>query len=171
MYMQDHTGRDIAANISNLSVDTSGLVKDTTVQTTNSKLDDIKTAINNISSAISPAASNVTYDNATSGLSASNVQAAIDELAGEKQDNLTGGGITSGDLNNFRKTINLWLAGLNNFSNAPISSGYGVLEVIECSPTTTLQRFTQYASSGTNMCRTYVRYYTNNQWYTWIQTY
>lgn len=80
MYMQDHTGRDIAANISNLSVDTSGLMTDATGQ-------DIVTAINNLH--MSPAAANVTYDNAVSSLSADNVQDAIDELSGDKLNNIT----------------------------------------------------------------------------------
>lgn len=80
MYMQDHTGRDIAANISNLSVDTSGLMTDATGQ-------DIVTAINNLH--MSPAAADVTYDNTVSALSADNVQDAIDELSGDKLNNIT----------------------------------------------------------------------------------
>lgn len=41
---------------------------------------DIVTAINNLGGAISPNASNVTFDNTGTGLSASNVQAAIAEI-------------------------------------------------------------------------------------------
>ncbi len=41
---------------------------------------DIKTAINALANAISPAAANVTFDNTGTGLSASNVQAAIAEI-------------------------------------------------------------------------------------------
>lgn len=44
----------------------------------------IATAITGLSGAISPAASNVTYDNTDSTLSASNVKAALDELDDEK---------------------------------------------------------------------------------------
>lgn len=164
MYMQNDTGQSIATAIGNIDVDTSALMKDITGQA-------IVTAINNISSAISPAASNVTYNNTSSGLSATNVQAAVDELSGEKQDNLAGGGISSGDLNNYRKTINLWLNGLNNITNGPVTSGYGMLEVIAFSATIILQRFTQFATSGATMGRTYIRYYGNNQWYSWIQIY
>lgn len=77
MYMQNDTGQAIASAIGNIEVDTSALMKDTTGQA-------IVTAINNISGAISPSADNVTYDNTASGLSASNVQAAVDELESEK---------------------------------------------------------------------------------------
>lgn len=77
MYMQDNTGRDIASNISNLSIDTTGLVKDTTVQATNTILNTIKTSIDNISQ---PTAHNIDYDNTSSGLTATNVQDAIDEV-------------------------------------------------------------------------------------------
>lgn len=80
MYMQDHTGRDIAANIGNLSVDTSGLMTDATGQ-------DIVIAINNLHMA--PAATDVTYDNSGSALSSDNVQDAIDELSGDKLNNIT----------------------------------------------------------------------------------
>lgn len=169
MYMQDHTGRDIAANISNLSVDTTGLVKDTTVQTTNSKLDDIKTAINNISSAISPAADNVTYNNTSSGLTATNVQSALDEVVNKKQNNLAYGFISRGDLNDYVQNANIWCSGMGNISNGPVNTGYGILEVIRCSATIYMQRFTVFATSGATMYNTYVRYYGNNQWYTWTR--
>lgn len=49
MYMQDHTGRDIASNIANMSVDTTGLVKDTTVQSTNSILNTINSTLATLS--------------------------------------------------------------------------------------------------------------------------
>ena len=82
-------------------IDTSGLAKDSTLQATNTALGNINTtlggittndpptdttqqsiaaAINSLVGAISPAASNVTFDNTGTGLSASNVQAAITEL-------------------------------------------------------------------------------------------
>ena len=48
---------------------------------------DIVSALNTISNnLIAPDAVKVGYDNASSGLSATNVQAAIDELASEKAD-------------------------------------------------------------------------------------
>jgi hypothetical protein len=48
---------------------------------------DIVTAINNLH--MSPAAADVTYDNSVSALSADNVQDAIDELSGDKLNNIT----------------------------------------------------------------------------------
>lgn len=164
MYLENATGQEIANNISNLSVDTSGLMTDATGQ-------DIVTAINTISSAISPAADNVTYDNTSSGLDATNVQTAIDELEDEKQDNLAYGGIASGDLNNYMLNANIWCSGMNNISNGPIDSGYGILEVIRCSSHIFMQRFTVFASSGSTMYNTYVRYYGNGRWYTWTRIY
>lgn len=77
MYIENATGQAIAAAIGDINVDTSALMKDVTGQA-------IVTAINNISGAISPTAVNVSYDNTSSGISASNVQAAIDELESEK---------------------------------------------------------------------------------------
>lgn len=64
--MSDSTGQAINTTLGTLG-------KDTT-------LHDIKTAINNLSGAISPAAANVTFDNTGTGMTASNVQAAIDEV-------------------------------------------------------------------------------------------
>lgn len=165
--MTDSTGRLLVNAVG--GIDTTGLVKDTTVQTTNNKLDDIKVAINNISSAISPAASNVTYDNAASGLSATNVQAALDEVVSEKQNNLTYGSISSGDLNNYVQNANIWCSGMSNISNGPVNTGYGILEVIRCSATIYMQRFTVFATSGATMYNMYVRYYGNSQWYTWTR--
>lgn len=89
-------------------IDTSGLAKDTTLQATNTALGNINTtlggittndpptdttqqsiaaAINSLAGAISPAASNVTFDNTGTGLSASNVQAAIAEVNNNYKDN------------------------------------------------------------------------------------
>lgn len=45
MYLQDHTGRDIATSIGSLSVDTSNLMKDTTGQNINTTLGQIKDVI------------------------------------------------------------------------------------------------------------------------------
>lgn len=62
---------------------TSPIILDSTGQ-------DIVTALGNVVSAITgPSAADVTYDGTTSGLSADDVQEAIDELASEKQDTLT----------------------------------------------------------------------------------
>lgn len=67
-------------------IDTSGLMTDATGQ-------DIVTAINNLH--MSPAAANVTYDNAVSALSSDNVQDALDELSGDKLNNITSINITT----------------------------------------------------------------------------
>ena len=64
--ISDSTGQAINNTLATLGKDTS--------------LQGIITAINNLSGAISPAASNVTFDNTGTGLNASNVQAAITEL-------------------------------------------------------------------------------------------
>lgn len=64
--MSDTTGQAINSTLGTLGKDTS--------------LQDIKNAINNLAGAISPSANNVTYDNTSSGLTASNVQSAIDEI-------------------------------------------------------------------------------------------
>ncbi len=82
----DSTGRLLVNAVG--GIDTTGLMTDATGQ-------DIVTAINNISSAISPAASNVTYENTSSGLSASNVQAAIDEVVSKFTPTITDHNIAS----------------------------------------------------------------------------
>lgn len=64
--MSDSTGQAINSTLGTLGKDTS--------------LQDIKNAINSLANTISPSATNVTYNNTSSGLSASNVQAAIDEI-------------------------------------------------------------------------------------------
>lgn len=169
--MTDATGRLLVNAVG--GVDTSGLVKDTTVQTTNSKLDDIKTAINTISSAISPAANNVTYNNTTSGLAASNVQVAIDELSVEKQDIIIGGVLDGPDFDDLIENKNYWIK-LTGSTNGPNTDGFGYLEVIVVSVANNglrMQRFTKFASNGTDMCRTYIRHFVNNRWYNWVQTY
>lgn len=167
MYMQDHTGQDIAASIGSLSVDTSGLMKDITGQSINTTLGQIKTVLEGVAA---PEADDVSYDNTSSGITADNVQSAIDELNSNKQNITIGGGLISPDFNSLNDNKNYWI-NCTGASNAPISSGFGVLEVIVTSSTTRLQRFTRYAASGSDMARTYVRYYANAQWYAWVQIY
>lgn len=84
------TQLDIEARLAAIETALASLMADTTGQS-------IATAITGLSGAISPAASNVTYDNTDSSLSASNVKAALDELDDEKV-NLSGDTMT-GDLN------------------------------------------------------------------------
>lgn len=76
MYMQNDTGRSIAAAIGDINVDTSGLVKDTTAQA-------IKESIDALAAAVKPDASEIVYNNASSGLSADDVQGAIDEICSD----------------------------------------------------------------------------------------
>lgn len=64
--MSDSTGQAINSTLGTLGKDTS--------------LQDIKNAINNLAGAISPSATNVTFDNTGTGLTASNVQALGVEL-------------------------------------------------------------------------------------------
>lgn len=86
---------DIAKDTTLQSTNTAlgSLATDATLQATNTALgslmadttgQSIATAITGLSGAISPAASNVTYDNTDSSLSASNVKVALDELDDEK---------------------------------------------------------------------------------------
>lgn len=78
---QDSTLQDVVTAIGNISggndpvtnTTVNSLCKDTTGQS-------IASAINALANGIIPAASNVTFDNTGTGLSASNVQAAIAEL-------------------------------------------------------------------------------------------
>ena len=71
--MTDTTGQDIKEAIDDLDMTAGTLGKDSSLQ-------DIVTAIQALTAAISPAAANVTFDNTGTGLSASNVQAAIEEI-------------------------------------------------------------------------------------------
>ena len=163
--MTDATGRLLVNAVG--GADTSGLVKDTTVQSTNTILGQIKTVLEGVSA---PEADDVSYDNSTSGLTADNVQSAIDEVVSEKQDSIQGGAVRGPDFNSFNDTMNYWID-LNNSVNGPVSSGFGFLEVIRSSATTKMERFTKFASSGSGMAQTFVRYFVNNQWYSWIQIY
>lgn len=72
----DKTGLEIVGKIGDLNVDTSGLVQDTTAQA-------IKASIDALAAAVKPDASEITYDNTSSGLSADDVQGAIDEICTE----------------------------------------------------------------------------------------
>ena len=128
----------------------------------------IVAAINNLSGSISPAASNVTFDNTGTGLSASNAQAALSELDSTKQNNVVGGAVSTIDFNDYRTQGNYWVNATGS-SNAP-TTGYCFLEVVQTSNTNCLQRVTKYATSGANMGMTWVRWFGNNQWYPWTLT-
>lgn len=163
--MTDATGRLLVNAVG--GVDTSGLAKDSTLQSVNNTLGQIKTVLEGVAA---PEADNVSYDNITSGLTASNVQDAIDELIELKQDDLMGGNLVGPDFNTLTENKNYWI-NASGSTNGPVSSGYGYLEVIAARTTARLQRYTRFASSGSDMGRTYIRYYANNQWYSWIQIY
>lgn len=167
MYMQNDTGRSIATAIGNIDFDTSGLMKDTTGQSINTTLGQIKTVLEGVAA---PEAEDVIYDNTASGLAANNVQAAVDELSSEKQDSLMGGTLSGPDFNDLTENKN-YTVNTTGSLNAPVTPGYGYLEVIVVFPTIIMQRFTRFTSSGSEMCRTYVRQYINSQWYSWIQIY
>lgn len=68
---------------------TKPMALDETLKATNIVLDEIKDAINATGSY--PDAKNVSYNNLTSGLSATNVESALNELSDEKQEKLTQG--------------------------------------------------------------------------------
>lgn len=54
--------------------------------------------------------------------------------------------------------------------NAPVlATAYGYLEVMKMTNNVTLQRFTMYGDDDSTIAgNTYARFYTNNQWYSWI---
>ena len=138
-----------------------------------SDLRTIKSSIDTLANSISPTAANVSFSNTGTGMTASNVQSAIVELNDEKQDSTIGGALTGPNFNTLTENKNYWI-NLTGSTNGPITGGYGYLEVILVATSGNgirMQRFTRYSSSGTEMCRTYVRQYANNQWYSWIQIY
>lgn len=159
--MTDTTGQDIKDAIDALDMTAGTLGKDSSLQ-------DIKTAINNLGSAISPSANNVTFDNTGTGMTASNAQAAIVELNTNKQNNVVGGAVSTIDFNDYKTQGNYWVNATGS-SNAP-TTGYCFLEVVQTSNTNCLQRVTKYATSGANMGMTWVRWFGNNQWYSWTLT-
>ena len=87
------------------------------------------------------------------------------ELDG-KQDGLVGGTLSNVDLNNYKTASSYWVS-QTSVSNKP-TTNFGYLEVIQVSTTTCLQRFTCYGND-TLISRgdTYIRFFTNNQWYSW----
>lgn len=85
---------------------------------------------------------------------------------GSKQDDLTGGALSNVDLNNYKTTGNYWVT-QTSVSNKP-TTNFGFLEVVRVSPTSVLQRFTCYGNDTlATRGEVYVRFFTNNQWYSW----
>lgn len=99
------------------------------------------------------------------------IQAVAADVA-TKQDLLEGGGISDVDLNTLVQNMNYWVT-RTNISNAPVDS-FGYLEVIRVNTTTTsyivMQRFTRFgADNVTTRGETYLRFYSNSQWYNWFK--
>lgn len=97
--MTDSTGQDIKDSIDALDMTAGTLAKDSTLTTLNTRIAAIETALASLMTnttgqainttlqslvgAISPSASNVSFDNTGTGLSASDVQEAIEEVNGK----------------------------------------------------------------------------------------
>lgn len=96
---------------------------------------------------------------------------AINEVNTNKADSLMKGSLSSGtDLNDI-KNIGVYWVPRGGITNAP-TSAYGVLEVFKAASTSNIiQRFTQYGDNNTaTQYDTYIREFTNGQWYQWKQT-
>lgn len=113
---------------------------------------------------------------AYSGLTETTAQTlvgAINELAlalVDKQDDLEGGLLASVDLNDLITNKNYWVS-RTSIINAPVDA-FGYLEVIRAHTTDTgyilMQRFTRFGANNlAERAETYVRFYSNSQWYGW----
>lgn len=71
------------------------------------------------------------------------------------------------DLNDLLGENSTYFVNTAYATNAPVSSGYGFLELISAASSATLQRFTLYSSPGYG--DTYIRIYINSQWYAWTK--
>lgn len=85
--------------------------------------------------------------------------------AGDKQDSLLGGNISSGDINTYFKTGNYYVSA-TTVSNIPVEE-VGMLEVVAKQETTalTLQRYTTIKSGA--VTGIYERFYTGGSWRAW----
>lgn len=137
MYMQNDTGRDIANAIGDITFDTSGLAKDTTLQNTNAALGDINTtlqgittsdpptdttqqsiasAISGLANAVKPDASDIPYDSNIT------VKGKIDEIANNSIISI-GNEIASGtSLNNITTPGLYYFTASSNISDAPFTN-------------------------------------------------
>lgn len=91
------------------------------------------------------------------------------ELA-TKQDDLEGGLLSSVDLNDLITNKNYWVS-RTSITNTPVDA-FGYLEVIRVHTTTTgyicMQRFTRFGADNlAERAETYIRFYSNSQWYSW----
>lgn len=108
-----------------------------------------------------------------SGLNTTNkhIVGAINEVNTNKADSFMKGSLSSGtDLNDI-KDIGVYWVPRGGITNAP-ATAYGVLEVLKATSTSNIiQRFTQYGDNNTaTQYDTYIREFTNGQWYQWKQT-
>lgn len=88
-----------------------------------------------------------------------------------KAPSVFGGTVASGtNLNNLGQNFKIYWVNMSNVTNAPLSSGYGVLENLPATEeaNAVLQRFTRYAT-GVSNGTTYVRIFINNAWTGWVQ--
>lgn len=143
---------------------TSPIMTDTTGQ-------DIKDSLDALALAVKPNANNIPYSNTSSGLIATEVQSAIDEVLTKENNYYTNKSLPSGvSVDNMRGTTTsgsltyngvYWLSS-SQWSGMPIGS-YGFLEVHG-----NLQRFTPYGASGRG--ESYQRFYANSTWTPWKPT-
>lgn len=95
-----------------------------------------------------------------------------DEEISSKQDDLEGGGLSDANLNNYIENGNYWVT-RTGMTNVPVDS-FGYLEVIRVNTTSSsficMQRFTRFgADNVTTRGETYLRFYSNSQWYNWFK--
>lgn len=77
---------------------------------------------------------------------------------------LTGGSYT-GSLNNITKSGYFWCNMKDGYTtDAPVTTGYGVILCYQFGAEGWVQQFVQYSS-----CRTWMRMYINGQWYPWSE--
>lgn len=94
----------------------------------------------------------------------------VETELGTKQDDLEGGLLSSVNLNDLITNKNYWVS-RTSITNAPVDA-FGYLEVIRVHTTSTgyilMQRFTRFGADNlAERAETYVRFYSNSQWYSW----
>lgn len=119
-----------------------------------------------------PTADDVSYDNTDSGLTASNVQDAIDEVVtdvSEKQDDLACGNLPdNADLNDYFHNGHWYAIPNRSYTNLPVNGATGLLEIIEKEYNTgvaRLQRFSRVANN--QVVSIWERCFAGNAWRNW----
>ena len=105
----DRTGLEIVGKIGDLSVDTSGLVQDTTAQA-------IKTSLDNLVNAVKPDASNIPYDSNTT------VKGKIDEIANNSIISIGNEIASETSLNNITTPGVYYFTASSSISDAPFTN-------------------------------------------------